>query len=56
MNRAKRRHHRFRVREKARGILKWLWGEDYQGGNAILDPLDFNVHHTADFVKMANLQ
>jgi hypothetical protein len=27
MNRANRRHHRFRVRQKAKRVLKWLMGD-----------------------------
>lgn len=29
MNRAKRRHHRFRIRNKAKRVLKWLMGDLY---------------------------
>ena len=29
MNRAERRHHKFRIRENAKRALKWLWGDLY---------------------------
>jgi hypothetical protein len=34
MNRAKRRHHRFRAREKAKRVLKWLMGDHYDSESA----------------------
>ena len=34
MNRAKRRHHKFRVREKAKRVLKWLMDDLYDETDA----------------------
>ena len=34
MNRAKRRPHKFRVREKAKRVLKWLMGDLYDETDA----------------------
>ncbi|GAB5402767.1 MAG: hypothetical protein Aurels2KO_09980 [Aureliella sp.] len=34
MNRANRRHHKFRIREKAKRVLKWLMGDVYDDTDA----------------------
>ena len=34
MNRAKRRHHKFRVRDKAKRVFKWLMGDLYDDNDA----------------------
>ncbi len=34
MNRANRRHHKFRVRDKAKRVLKWVMGDLYDETDA----------------------
>ena len=35
MNRAERRHQKFRIRENAKRALKWLWGDLYNEAHAL---------------------